>query len=330
MKKKNRKTRKELPLAVNIIVILLFAAIFVLFGICIGFLINSFVNQSIIDVAANIFITLLVGVIYIVLLLILLRNSDSENVKPSKWYINCILISLTVTLIITSLTVFIIGIEEDNDINYIIGFCMFPLIGVITTPNIVNYVKKDTTKWKDILYKNGNLHKMKDSKDYYKVDTPVSYEKELLSAVHKEQLKNILVVVGFMAFVIAIGIHHMTTDHSYTGNIIGNLIELRAKRSFGFIFFLMIFFITFAIPIISFYVANALKKIRVIKNHEYIAYHAIVPRIDNGKISIHHKNIHYKYKYCTCVGISEKEVDFTPATLIFIPDDVLIFPDEEE
>lgn len=34
------------------------------------------------------------------------------------------------------------------------------------------------------------------------------------------------------------------------------------------------------------------------------------------------------YKYGTLVGMKENQVNDTPATLIFIPDDVLIFPDE--
>lgn len=322
-----RKPRKELPLALNLIIILLFAAAFIFFGICVGFLINSFFNKSINDIIGSTFLTILAGIIYIILLLILLRNSDSENIKPVKWYINCILISLTINLIVSALT--IITLEEDNNINYIIGFCMFPLIGIITTPNIVKHVKKDTTRWKDILYKNGNLHKIKNSKDYYKVDTPVPYEKKILSAVYSEQIKNILVVVGIMTFVMVIGIRYMITEHSYTENVIGNLIELKAKKSFGFIFFVMIFFTSFGIPIIAYYISNALKKISVVKKHEYMAYHVIVPRVNNGKIYIYDKNKHYKYKYCTCVGIREKNIDFTPATLVFIPDNVLIFPDDK-
>ena len=328
MKKINkRKPRKELPLALNLIIILLFAAVFIFFGICVGFLMNSFLNKSINDIIGSTFLTILSGIIYIILLLILLRNSDSENIKPLKWYINCILISLTINLIVSALT--IITLEEDNIINYIIGFCMFPLIGIITTPNIVKHVKKDTTRWKSILYKNGNLHTIKNSKDYYKVDTPVSYEKKILSAVYSEQIKNILVVVGIMTFVMVIGIHYMITEHSYTENVIGNLIELKAKKSFGFIFFVMIFFTSFVIPIIAYYISNALKKISVVKKHEYMAYHVIVPRVNNGKIYIYDKNKHYEYKYCTCVGIKEKNINFTPATLVFIPDDVLIFLDDK-
>ena len=326
---KKRKSRKELSTAVNLILILIFSCVFICFGVCIGFLINSFINYSINDIIVNTFFTLLVGLVYMVLLLILIRNKDSENIQPCKWYVNCVLISITVTFIITAITVFTIDTKEDNITNYLVGVCIFPLIGIITTPNIVKYVKKDTNKWKNIFYKNGNLHKIKDSKDYYRVHTPVSFEKKILSAIYKEQFKNILVVIGFMVMVIVACIHHIIRGHSYSGDVMMNLIELRTERSFGFMFFLMIFFLAFGIPIIAFYVTNALKKIRIVKNHEYIAFHAIVPSVYNGRISIYNKNKHYTYKYCTCVGIKEKDVNLTPATLIFIPDDVLLFPDSK-
>ena len=73
-----------------------------------------------------------------------------------------------------------------------------------------------------------------------------------------------------------------------------------------------------------------MKKVKVVKKHEYIAYHAIVPSVHNGKIFIWNNNKHYSYKYCTCVGIRERNVKDTPATLIFVHDDVFIFPDSED
>ena len=73
-----------------------------------------------------------------------------------------------------------------------------------------------------------------------------------------------------------------------------------------------------------------MKKIRVVKNHEYIAYHAIVPSVNNGRIGIYHKGKQFTYKYCTCVGIKEKEVKDTKAILVFVPDDVFLFPENEE
>ena len=329
MKKENkkRKPRKELPLALNVILVLIFVVVFVFLSICMSFLINSFIKFYIDEITINAVITLIVGIVYMILLLILIRNSDSENVQPFKWYVNCVFISFTISNIITAIFVFISG---DNVLNFLIGFCMFPLTGIIATPNIVNYTKKDNSKWKGIFYNNGNLNSTKTTEDFYRVHTPVSFEKKLLSAVYKNQFLNILVVIGIMLFVIFLCVHYMGSDHSYTGNAILDIMRLRARKAAGFIFFLTIIFVTFGIPILAFYLGNAFKKIRVVRNHEYIAYHAIVSGVHNGKINIYNGRKHYSYNYCTCVGIKEKDVHFTPATLIFIPDDVFLFPDNED
>ncbi len=327
--KKDRKPRKELPLALNVILVLLFTVVFLGLGVCNGFLINALINQRTEEILASAFITLLVGIVYMAILIILIRNSDSENVKPFKWYVNCVLISFTLNLIITAMTVF--TLQPDNGvINYLVGFAIFPFIGICTTPNIVKHVKNDTSSWKKIFYKNGNLYTIKNSPDYYRVKAPVEFEQKILSAVRKHQILNILVVIGVMLVIVFLGINYMTRDHSYTDNLIKNLIITRNRRNFGFIFFMMIFFLAFAIPIIAYYVSNALKKIRVVRDHEYIAYHAIVPSVNNGRIGIYHKGKQLTYKYCTCVGIKEKEVKDTKAILVFVPDDVFLFPENEE
>lgn len=327
--KKDRKPRKELPLALNVILVLLFTVVFLGLGVCNGFLINAFINQRTEEILANAFITLLVGIVYMAILIILIRNSDSENVKPFKWYINCILISFTLNLIITAITVFTLG-SYGSEINYLIGFAIFPFIGICTTPNIVKHVKNDTASWKKIFYKNGNLYTIKNSPDYYRVKAPVEFEKKILSAVRKHQILNVLVVIGVMLVIVFLGINYMIRDHSYTDNLIKKLIITRNRRNFGFIFCMMIFFLAFAIPIIAYYVSNALKKIRVVRDHEYIAYHAIVPSVNNGRIGIYHKGKQFTYKYCICVGIKEKEVKETKAILVFVPDDVFLFPENEE
>ena len=60
-----------------------------------------------------------------------------------------------------------------------------------------------------------------------------------------------------------------------------------------------------------------------------MAYHAVVKYMDTYKMVIDSGNRKYEYKYSTLVGMKEKQVHDTPAVLIFIPDDVLIFPDEK-
>ena len=331
MKKENKKrqARKEIPTALLVILSILYSVLLVLLGICIGFLINAIVNYSLLDILANLIITLLVGIVSLILHIRLMCNSDSENKEPLKWYINNVFIALIISLILTALTVGILGAENDSDINILIGTLMFPLLGIISTPNVIKYSLNDMSKWKNVLYKHGNLHQVKKSKDYYKMDTPLPFEKKLLHALHKEEFLNVLVVVVVMLIVIIIGVHYMVTDHSYTDNLFQNILIMRARKAFGMVFFLMIIFIVFGIPIIAYYLCNAIKRSRVIRKHEYIAYHAIVSGASNG-IAIYNNNTHYQYKYAIYVGIKAKDIHNTPATLVFIPDYVIVISDNKE
>ena len=324
--KRQRKPRKELPLALNIILVLLFSVVYLFFSICLGFEISALLNNSIEEEIGCVYWSLISGIIYMALLFILVRNSDSENVQPLKWYINCLCISITWNFVIAALTVLALGAERDLDINYAVGFLMFKMICIIVTPNIVKYVKHDTEKWKGIFYNNGNLDSKQNTKDFYRVHAPVEFEKKLLWAVIKNQFLNVAVVIAIMIFVVLLCLYRMVAGYKYTTNVLYNIAVTRAKRRFGLIFFLSVFFVAFGIPIIAFYLANAFKKIRVVRKHEYFVYHAIVSSVKSGKIAIYKEGRHYNYNYCTCVGIREKKVNNTEAILIFVPDDVFLFP----
>jgi hypothetical protein len=331
MKKNNQmKPRKGLPIWLNVILIVLFPFVFLIFGASLGFCIDGLLTQDNDRLFFSGLLTIFVGIIKVILLMLLMRNSDEENVKPPIWYVNGLLMSFTTSLIITALAV--ITINEDNSVlNSVVGIFMFPFIGIISTPNIIKYVKKDTKNWKhNIIYEKGNLHKIKNSKDFYKMETPVSYEKKLLFAVIKNQFLNVVVVIAIMLFVIFSYLHYTSHDHYYTNNFISNIIELRARRSAGWAFFFTILFSAFGIPIVAFYISNAIKKIKVVLKHEYVAYHVIVSSVSNSRITIYTNKVHYSYNYCTCVGIREKDAKSIPATLIFVPDDVFLFPDKIE
>ena len=95
------------------------------------------------------------------------------------------------------------------------------------------------------------------------------------------------------------------------------------------ILWLMIIFVVFGIPIIAYYLCNAINRSRVIRKHEYIAYHANVTGGADG-VGICNDGVHYHYKYAIYVGIKAKNIHSTPATLVFIPDYVIVIPDYVE
>ena len=59
---KKRKPRKELPTVVAAILTILFVGVFVLYGICVGFLVSSIING--LDILPHAFIAFIVLIVY--------------------------------------------------------------------------------------------------------------------------------------------------------------------------------------------------------------------------------------------------------------------------
>ena len=66
--KRQRKPRKELPLALNIILVLLFSVVYLFFSICLGFEISALLNNSIEEEIGCVYWSLISGIIYMALL----------------------------------------------------------------------------------------------------------------------------------------------------------------------------------------------------------------------------------------------------------------------
>lgn len=72
------------------------------------------------------------------------------------------------------------------------------------------------------------------------------------------------------------------------------------------------------------------KKLFLVVLRNQVLDHAVVKSVRSYKMCINEEGRKYSYDYATCVGIKEKDVHDTKAVLIFIPDDVLIFPDKDQ
>ncbi len=277
--------------------------------------------------------TLILGVFELLMMYGLLKGYDKiePKKKTPKWYFDKQLIPMFVVGI-TSALVLITTRYDDTVILYIIiGLAMFPLMGIIATPNAIRYALKDMEHWRKIFYKGGNLHKFKDSKDFYKIKSPLPYRKKIYFAVLRDQFLNVGVVIFIMILIVFgyIWVIH-TPDSVPRGQLVTAVAYVKVRRAEGYLFFGMIFIATFAIPIIAYYITNAVYKLRTVRRREYIAYHAIVNRVDGYTIKINQDGRNYRYDYCSCVGIRAKNVNDTGATLIFIPDDVLLIPDKSD
>ena len=333
MKDKHLSTGKKLLVA-------LFFSISVIFlGIFLGFFIKYFYlgitthNNDLIDESLMFLVaSFIIGIIFFITIIILLKDYDrNKKEKNKKWYIDKILFALTPVWITVATVLFSFGYEENESIYILFSVILFLIIGILTTPNVILYALNDMKNWKSIFYNKGNIAKHKMVADFYMMTTPVSFERKIYFAVIKEQLLNIFTVILCIMLFIIIGLFNSSYEAIGTpGNIIYAIIHTRAVRMEGYFFFGSVFIAAFWIPIFAYYITNALYKLRIVKRHEYIAYHAIVDKVDTSKISINNSGVHYKYDYCACVGIKSKNINKTKSILIFIPDDLLLFPDKNK
>ncbi len=333
MKDKHLSTGKKLLVA------LFFSISVVFLGIFLGFFIKYFYlgitthNNDLIDESFMFLVaSFIIGLIFFITIIILLKDYDrNKKEKNKKWYIDKVLFALTPVWITVATVLFSFGYEENESIYILFSVILFLIIGILTTPNIILYALNDMKNWKSIFYNTGNIAKHKMVAGFYMMTTPVSFERKIYFAVIKEQLLNIFTVVLCIMLFIIIGLFNSSYEAIGTpGNIIYAIIHTKAVRMEGYFFFGSVFLAAFWIPIFAYYITNALYKLRIVKRHEYIAYHAIVDKVDTSKISINNSGVHYKYDYCACVGIKSKNINKTKSILIFIPDDLLLFPDKNK
>ena len=332
--KKAPKSVKPFSIGVTLLLIFILSCTFVAASISMGFLFDALITFIIGEKAAEklaicFILTAVLVTILLALFFTLIRHRRTEKkYLVTESYANAALIVLVFLAIGAAVTLIALG---NNDLDYLLAIVIFPTVGIITTPNAVRYALKDIKKWEKIFYSNGNLHRCKEDENFYKVKAPVSFENKLFWAVFKNQVLDHVVVICLMLLIVNSAIIRILYDsHKAAPGLIGAIVHVRFERAGGFLFFALIFIAAFGIPILVYYITNAVCRLRVVKKHTYIAYHAIVKNVRSYKITINHDGRKYSYKYATCVGIREKNVHDTKAVLVFIPDDVLVFPDKDQ
>ncbi len=311
-----------MPLGIKFLLILLLSGSWVATGICIGYAVKDSFSLALMVPAAVI--------AFITYLFLLKDYKTKKKDKTAKWYVDKFIVGLLPVFVIAAITIIVIGYDEDETLMYL-GFLMFPVMSILIAPNAALYAIKDMKDWKRILYGNGNLESFKDNKDFYWVKAPVSFEKRIYLAVIKEQILNIFTVITFMVIVSVVGLISILTYDSHSvspGDIFGAIFYVRVRRGAGVMAFILLLIVVFGFPLFVYYITNAIYKLRIVAGHKYMAYHAVVRYVHTYRVRIDSDKRHYEYKFGTLVGMRESKVDNTPAILIFIPDDVLIFPDE--
>jgi len=321
-KNKNKNNNKSLSTGKKLLIILLLTCSWVWLGICVGFVVKDILSLVFAVPAA---------ILAFIMLLILLKDYKTEKKeKTAKWYVDKFIAGLVPVWVIAAISIIIIGYEEDESVMYM-GFLMFPVISMLISPNAALYAVRDTKGWKRIFYGKGNLERFKEDKDFYTVKAPVPFEKRLFRAVVKNELLNVFTVISALFVVSVIGVFAILTYDSHSvspGDVIGAVFYVRVRRGTGVMAFYLLLALVFGFPAFVYYVTNAVYKLRFVSKHKYMAYHAVVYNMHDYVLNINSEGRYYKYKFATLVGMKESQINNTPAVLVFIPDDVFVFPDE--
>jgi hypothetical protein len=319
-----KKTDKSLSTGKKLLVIMLLSCSLVMLGVSVGF---AYLNIY------SLFFAAPSGILAFVMLLILLKDyKPASKEKTTKWFVDKYLVALVTVWIISAIILIAVGCNKNETVMYA-GFLVLPLISILVAPNAALYALRDMKDWEKIFYDKGNLGEIKDNKDFYSIKAPVTFENRLFLAVVKDQILNIftvisVMVVGAIAGLIAILIYDSLSVSP--GDLFGAIVYVKLRQRTGLMAFILLLVVVFGFPIFVYYVTNVIYKLRIVAGHKYMAYHAIVNSMNNGQIKIDRDKRKYNSKYCTLVGMREKEVNNTPAVLIFIPDDVFVFPDGNE
>lgn len=334
---KNKK--KTLSNGKKLLVALFFSVSVIFLGIFLGFFIKDFFlgivshDKNLLDESfIGLIFSFIIGLVFFITIMILLRDYDkNKKEKNAKWYVDKILFALIPVWMTVAMVLYSFYEEEDEAVYLLFSVILFLIIGIISTPNVVIYALKDMKNWKDIIYKNGNLGYCKNAKGFYRTNKRVPYERRLFFTVLRDQILNIFTIVLVILFFVIRYLFLKSYDtFEVKGNILYAIIHTKSIRSDGYMFFGAVFLAAFWIPIFAYYITNAIYKLRVVKRHEYIVFHAIVDEVNTFKLRIKNKYVNFKYDYCSCVGIKAKDINKTKSILIFVPDDLVLFPDNEK
>lgn len=239
---------------------------------------------------------------------IIRMNQEEQNKNPIKSFINTVLIILTIAAFIGAF-IFIATSDPNVDMNLLIGIGAFPAIGLLMTPNIVLYAIKDAKK----------LHKTKNSDSLSKKQvagfysaSSFDFDRKLIFTILRKQLFGAVVIISILAFLFLSSFDRLDSASSKVSGGAGLLI---------------LGVLIFGIPAFSYFLTNLILRIRIVRRKEYDSCHAIVAGVDYKGLRLNGFGTR-PYKYAFCVGARNRDIHNTPATLVFILDEVYVIPDD--
>ena len=326
-KHKNRSNKtsgeKETPIAVTLLLILLCVSVFLLFCIGTGVMIDAivaFITGCVKpDETRNYMLRIVpVGILYIILLIAYCLDGI-PGLKKTKGesYREDIVGMFLIVMGFTAVVLMALASHYGRYIDGVIGTLILPAIGIAITPKRVKKAIEKMKKWER---SKNNISNIKDNESFYKVKTTEEFEKKLYRAVFFNQFKNLFIAIGGAVLLIAFALFRFSHEPTRSGK--------RADRSALLALVILIGIAIFGIPVFAVYLTNSICILKIVKNHKYEAYHVIAKSADDKKVHFKTTNGIRSLEYPVCVGIRKRDVHDTKATLVLMPDFVMVFPDE--
>ena len=241
---------------------------------------------------------------------IIRMNQEEQNKNPIKSFINTVLIILTIAAFIGAF-IYIAASDPNVDMNMLIGIGAFPAIGLLMTPNIILYAIKSAKKLHKTKHSDSLSQKQIDG--FYSVQTsPFDFDRKLIFTILRKQLFGAIVIISILAFLFLLSFDRLDSASS--------------KVSGGAVL-LILGVLIFGIPAFSYFLTNLILRIRIVRRKEYDSCHAIVAGVDYKGLRLNGFGTR-PYKYAFCVGARNRDIHNTPATLVFILDEVYVIPDD--
>lgn len=238
-----------------------------------------------------------------------------------------ILIALIVMMPAFALTE--VGFDSKDTALIVVGLLIFIRDNIAITSIAVSSVRNDMKDWENAFY-NSTLAKSKETEDYYLVETPLPFERKMFCAVLCWLLHGTIFIALCLFLLVRFGPIQYKLLHSdnIKGVLANDSYRLYKARNAASCATLILYFVSpFILSIFAYLIAETICKLKVISGHKYIAYRAIVNCVDSNGIKVAHDEMCYIAKDYTLIGVRKNQLNCTPVTFVFIPDDVLVLPD---
>lgn len=242
------------------------------------------------------------------------QSSNEHNVSEHSagGTISVILIILAFIAVFADLF-FIATTDSNVDMNMYIGVGAFPAIGLfLITPVIILSAIRESRR----------LHKVKHADKlqqegvdgfYETKTTPFDFSRKLITTILRRQLSAAFIVIAIIIGLFLASLNNLESSYSKVSDGAGLLI---------------LGVLIFGIPAFAYFLTRLILRIRIVRRKSYDSCHAVVTRVDaNGVHLAGYAKHAAAYEHGFCVGVRKREINDTPATLVFILDEVYIIPD---